>query len=108
MEPNYDYKRFAVLYVDDEEKSLRNVTKYLAPNLRLLTAASGEEGLKLLEANLDELAVIVSDQRMPGMQGVQLLERARQLRPRIIRMLATAYSDMDAAVAAINSGAVYK
>lgn len=108
MEPNYDYKRFAVLYVDDEEKSLRNVTKYLAPNLRLLTASSGEEGLKLLQANLDELAVIVSDQRMPGMQGVQLLEQARQLRPRIIRMLATAYSDMDAAVAAINSGAIYK
>jgi len=108
MEPTYDYKRFAVLYVDDEEKSLRNVTKYLAPNLRLLTAASGEEGLKLLQANLDELAVIVSDQRMPGMQGVKLLEQSRQLRPRIIRMLATAYSDMDAAVAAINSGAIYK
>jgi two-component system probable response regulator PhcQ len=108
MEPTYDYKRFAVLYVDDEEKSLRNVTKILAPNLRLLTAPSGEEGLRMLREHQDELGVIISDQRMPGMQGVQLLEQARKLQPRIIRMLATAYTDMEAAVAAINSGAIYK
>jgi two-component system probable response regulator PhcQ len=108
MEPTYDYKRFAVLYVDDEEKSLRNVTKILAPNLRLLTAPSGEEGLRMLREHQDELGVVISDQRMPGMQGVQLLEQARKLQPRIIRMLATAYTDMEAAVAAINSGAIYK
>src|SRR5438046_9204145 len=45
---------------------------------------------------------------MPGEKGVWLLEKARQLRPRIIRILATAFSDMDAAVAAVNSGAIYK
>jgi two-component system probable response regulator PhcQ len=50
----------------------------------------------------------MTDQRMPGEKGVWLLEKARQLRPRIIRMLATAYSDMEAAVAAVNSGAIYK
>ena len=50
----------------------------------------------------------MTDQRMPGEKGVWLLEKARQLRPRIIRILATAYSDMDAAVAAVNTGAIYK
>ena len=50
----------------------------------------------------------MTDQRMPGEKGVWLLERARQLRPRIIRMLVTAYADMDAAIAAVNSGAIYK
>jgi two-component system probable response regulator PhcQ len=50
----------------------------------------------------------MTDQRMPGEKGVWLLERARQLRPRIIRILATAYSDMDAAIAAVNTGSIYK
>jgi two-component system probable response regulator PhcQ len=50
----------------------------------------------------------MTDQRMPGEKGVWLLERARHLRPQIIRILATAYSDMDAAIAAVNTGAIYK
>ena len=50
----------------------------------------------------------MTDQRMPGEKGVWLLERARQFRPRVIRMLVTAYADMDAAIAAVNSGAIYK
>ena len=50
----------------------------------------------------------MTDQRMPGEKGVWLLEKARQLRPRIIRILATAYADMDAAIAAVNTGAIYK
>ena len=50
----------------------------------------------------------MTDQRMPGEKGVWLLERARQFRPRIMRMLVTAYADMDAAIAAVNSGAIYK
>ena len=50
----------------------------------------------------------MTDQRMPGEKGVWLLEKARQLRPRIIRILATAFSDMEAAIAAVNTGAIYK
>jgi len=52
--------------------------------------------------------VVMSDQRMPGEQGVQFLERARRLQPRIIRILATAFADLDAAISAVNNGAVYK
>ena len=52
--------------------------------------------------------MLMTDQRMPGEKGVWLLERARQLRPRILRMLVTAFADMDAAIAAVNSGAIYK
>src|ERR1019366_8819921 len=50
----------------------------------------------------------MTDQRMPGEKGVWLLERARQLRPNVLRMLVTAFADMDAAIAAVNSGAIYK
>src|SRR5712692_3257721 len=108
MKGLYDYKKFAVLYVDDEEKSLKYFTRAFEDQFRILTAANALDGLKLLEEHKDDLGLLITDQRMPGEKGVWLLEKARQLRPRIIRMLATAFSDMEAAVAAVNSGAIYK
>ena len=108
MENLYDYKKFAILYVDDEEKSLKYFTRAFGDQFRMLTATNAQDGLKLLEEHADEIGLLMTDQRMPGEKGVWLLERARQLRPRILRMLVTAYSDMDAAIAAVNSGAIYK
>src|SRR5437868_3964529 len=108
MQNPYDYKKYAILYVDDEEKSLKYFTRAFEDQFRIFTAPSAQEGLKVLEAHLDDIAVLMTDQRMPGEKGVWLLEKARQLRPRIIRMLATAFSDMDAAIAAVNTGAIYK
>jgi two-component system, probable response regulator PhcQ len=108
MESLYDYKKFAVLYVDDEEKSLKYFARAFADEFRILTAANAQDGFKLLEQHKDEIGLLMSDQRMPGEKGVQLLEKARQLRPRIVRILATAYSDMEAAIAAVNTGAIYK
>ena len=107
--PNlYDYKRYAILYVDDEEKSLKYFVRAFEDQFRILTAANAQDGLKLLEQHQDEIGLLMTDQRMPGEKGVWLLEKARQLRPRIIRVLATAYADMDAAIAAVNTGAIYK
>src|SRR5512135_497140 len=108
MDSLYDYKKFAILYVDDEEKSLKNFTRAFQDQFRILTAASAQEGLKILEEHKDDIGLLMTDQRMPGEKGVWLLEKARQLRPRIIRILATAYADMDAAIAAVNTGAIYK
>jgi two-component system probable response regulator PhcQ len=108
MHDLYDYKRFAILYVDDEEKSLKYFSKAFEDQFRILTAANAQEGLKLLEQHKDEIGLLMTDQRMPGEKGVWLLEKARQLRPHIIRILATAFSDMDAAIAAVNTGAIYK
>jgi two-component system probable response regulator PhcQ len=108
MESLYDYKKFAVLYVDDEEKSLKYFARAFEDEFRIFTAANAQDGFKLLEQHKDEIGLLMSDQRMPGEKGVQLLEKARQLRPRIVRILATAYSDMEAAIAAVNTGAIYK
>lgn len=108
MESHYDYKRYAILYVDDEEKSLSNFTRAFREDFRTFTANNAEEGIRLLEAHADEIGVVVSDQRMPGMKGVQFLERTRQFRPRIVRILATAFSDLDAAIDSVNTGAIYK
>src|SRR5580693_920652 len=103
-----DYKKFAILYVDDEEKSLKAFARAFEDQFRIFTAANAQDGFKLLEEHKDEIGLLMTDQRMPGEKGVWLLEKARQLRPRIIRILATAYSDMEAAVAAVNTGAIYK
>ena len=108
MQTLYDYNRYAILYVDDEEMSLKYFTKAFKDQFRILTAANAQEGLKLLEEHKDEIGLLMTDQRMPGEKGVWLLEKARHLRPRIIRILATAYADMDAAIAAVNTGAIYK
>lgn len=108
MQNPYDYKKYAVLYVDDEEKSLKYFSRAFADEFRILTATNAAEGLQIFEANRDQIAVLMTDQRMPGEKGVQLLEKARQINPRAIRILATAYSDLDAAIDAVNTGAIYK
>src|SRR5580693_325150 len=108
MDNIYDYQKFAILYVDDEEKSLKAFERAFGDDFRVFTATNAIDGFRLLEQHADEIALLLTDQRMPGEKGVWLLERARQLRPRILRMLVTAYSDFEAAIAAVNSGAIYK
>ena len=108
MQSFYDYKKHAILYVDDEEKSLKYFARAFEDQFRILTAPSAQEGLKLLEQHQDTIGVLMTDQRMPGEKGTWLLEKARQLKPRIIRILATAYTDMDAAIAAVNTGSIYR
>ncbi len=108
MEDDFDRKRFAILYVDDEGQSLKYFTKSFEPHFRILTASSAQEGYEVLQRHQDEIGLLMTDQRMPGEQGVQLLERARRLRPRILRILVTAHTDLDAAIQAVNAGAIYK
>jgi signal transduction histidine kinase len=93
-----------ILYVDDDAANLTVLEAVCAPELSIVTASSGREGLALLEKH--EVAVLLVDQRMPGMTGVDVLERARALRPDTVRLLVTAYSDLGEAVAAINRGHV--
>jgi two-component system probable response regulator PhcQ len=108
MNDLYNYRKFAILYVDDEEKSLKYFTRAFGEHFRIFTATNAQDGLKVLEEHKDEIGLLMTDQRMPGEKGVWLLERARQLRPQIVRILATAFADMEAAIAAVNTGAIYK
>jgi two-component system probable response regulator PhcQ len=108
MQTHNDYHQFAVLYVDDEEMSLKGFERAFGNQFRILTARSAAEGLEIIQKQGSTIAVLMTDQRMPGEKGVWLLEQARRLYPRILRILVTAYADMEAAVAAVNSGAIYK
>jgi two-component system NtrC family sensor kinase len=95
----------AVLYVDDEPINLRVFEANFKHRFRVLTCTSGAETLERLRG-FGEVAVLVSDQRMPGMTGVELLEKARELLPDAQRMVITAYSDMQAVMDAVNRGQV--
>lgn len=108
MQTAHDYKRYAVLYVDDEEMALKYFQKTFGAEFRVLTAINAAEGLKLIEEMGEEIGVLLTDQRMPGQKGVQLLERARQLRPKMVRMMITAYADFGVSVDAINLGNIFR
>ena len=88
--------------------SLKQFNRALGGTFRVLTANNADEGMRILSDNQDNIGVVMSDQRMPGTKGVQFLEKARQLRPKIIRILVTAYTDVEVAIDAVNSGAIYK
>lgn len=102
-----DYRKFYVLYVDDEEKSLKNFERAFGSQFKVLTAPNAIDGIKIIESHLDDVAILMTDQMMPGHKGVWLLDKARQLKPSILRVLATAYSDLDAVVQAVNTGAIF-
>ena len=94
-----------VLYVDDEPENLR-VFKYMFREwFEVATAASGMEALELME--IKPFDVIISDQRMPNMTGVDLLELVAERFPTITRMILTGYSDISSVIAAINRGRIY-
>ncbi|MBU8898230.1 hybrid sensor histidine kinase/response regulator [Corallococcus sp. H22C18031201] len=96
----------AVLYVDDDALNLRVFDANFGQRFRIFRCSSPNEALALLEQRRGEIGVVLSDQRMPGMSGVELLERARTIAPDAKRMLVTAYADMQAVIDAVNRGQV--
>ena len=98
--------RARVLFVDDEERILTALKTIFRGRYHVLTAANGKEALDFISKF--KIPVIVSDQRMPGMLGVELLRRARDLSPDSVRILLTGYSDLASIVGSINEGEVYR
>jgi two-component system sensor histidine kinase/response regulator len=94
-----------ILVVDDEPASVRAVARVLADEHRVLTAASAAGGLELLGA--EPVALMVVDQRMPGMSGAELLAHCAARQPDVIRVLLTGYTDIETLLEAINAGHVY-
>jgi len=96
----------AVLYVDDEPINLRVFEANFRGKFRVLTCQSATEALAILGARGQEIGILISDQRMPNITGVELLERAREIAPDVQRMVITAFSDMQAVMDAVNRGQV--
>ena len=104
--PIDETRRYGILVVDDEDAILESIELTLGPEYRVFTANSAEQGLAILDR--EDIALVISDQVMPGMRGVEFLEQVIERNPRAIRILLTGYSDMPSLVRAINEGRIYR
>ena len=97
---------YKIMIVDDEPANLRTLERLFRDDYTVITAQSGAEALTLLEQH--DVALIMTDQRMPAMTGIELLVKTVPLRPHMVRILLTGYTDVSALIQAINSGNVYR
>ena len=99
-------EKFPILFVDDEEYNLVAFKATFREDYEIFTAQSGNEALDLIKGN--EIGLIITDQRMPEMTGVELLEKVLPKYPDAVRIILTGYSDVEAIVSAINNGNVFR
>ena len=96
-----------ILFVDDEPNVLQSIQRQLRKRFELTTAEGGEEALRILKEQ-GPFAVIVSDMRMPGMNGVELLSKAKDLHPDTVRLMLTGNADQETAMEAVNTGHIFR
>jgi len=100
-------RKYRILFVDDEAGVLKAMLRiFRQEHYDLLTAISGEEALSVMAE--EPVQVVISDHRMPGMSGTDLLREIKKRHPATIRIMLTGYADVDAVMGAVNDGAVYK
>ena len=95
-----------ILFVDDEERILRSLALQFRRQYQVLTESDPRRALERLRS--EKVHILVSDQRMPQISGAELLAQAQQIAPDCLRILLTGYSDLDAAVEALNSGGIFR
>lgn len=99
-------KKHCVLVVDDEPDVCDSVYDLLRREFRVLKATSAQEGFRLMQE--EEVHIVMTDQRMPRITGVELLERVKARNPQAVRLLYTGFADLESIIAAINQGHVYQ
>jgi len=105
--PPSDTQPAVVLCVDDEKNILSSLKRLFRPvGYKILLAESGPAGLKILES--EKVDLVISDMRMPDMDGAEFLEQVARKWPKVQRVLLTGYADMKSTVAAVNRGMIYK
>ena len=98
--------QYKIMIVDDEPVNLRTLERLFRRDYQVVTAQSGAEALTLLQHH--DVALLISDQRMPEMTGIELMKNTVALRPQMVRILLTGYTDVSALIEAINCGLVYR
>jgi DNA-binding NtrC family response regulator len=96
-----------ILFVDDDQNLLDSFARILHNEFTIETAPGGKEGLALIHL-FGPFAIVISDMRMPGLDGAEFLARVRALSPQTVRMLLTGYKDLNRAIAAVNDGQVFR
>lgn len=97
-----------ILFVDDEVTAVKYFQRAVGTLAPVIVATSVEEGKKVVDAHADTLMVVISDQRMPGQSGNKLLSYVREAYPHMVRMLTTAYAELEETVEAINQGQIHR
>ena len=97
---------YKIMIVDDEPANLRTLERLFRTDYQVVTAPSGADALELLQQH--DVALLISDQRMPGMTGVELMTKTIAIRPQMVKILLTGYTDVGALIEALNSGLVYR
>lgn len=97
---------YKIMIVDDEPANLRTLLRLFRQDYQVVTAESGPEALTLLQQH--DVALLISDQRMPDMGGIDLMKKTVALRPQMVKILLTGYTDVEALIESINSGLVYR
>lgn len=97
-----------ILYVDDEETALKYFGQLFGDDFRIKTSPSGEHAWQYIQNHADRIAVLITDQRMGPVSGVELMERVRNRFPNIIRVLITAFTQLDYAVKSVNEGGAFR
>ncbi len=105
---SYDYQRYAILFVDDEANTRKYFRRLFGDKFRILEAEDGVEALTVFRQHANEIGIIVTDQRMPNETGVGFLSKIADDYPDIIKILSTAYSDIDAAIGSVNQGGIFR
>lgn len=97
---------YKIMVVDDEPANLRALSRLFRQECQVITAESGNEALNLLQQH--DVALLISDQRMPEMTGIELMKQTVALRPQMVKILLTGYTDVGALIESINCGLVYR
>ena len=105
---DYDYQRYAILFVDDEANTRKYFRRLFGEKFRILEAEDGVQALRVFREHANEIGIIVTDQRMPNETGVGFLSKIADDYPDIIKILSTAYSDIDAAIGSVNQGGIFR
>ncbi|NIE63646.1 response regulator [Burkholderia sp. Ax-1719] len=100
--------QYTVVYVDDEELARKYFARSAGSDYEVLLAASADEAISILRSEGARVAILLTDFRMPGRHGGDLLRQVAQEYPHIVRILVTAYADKDALLEAGNSGEVFR
>lgn len=100
------FEEKTILYIDDEEKNLSSFKAVFRKEYKVYVASSAQEGIEIMETH--PINLVITDQRMPNMTGVEFLERIVDRYPDVTRIILTGYSDVEAIIQAINKGQVYR
>lgn len=106
-QPKTPLTNYRIFLIDDEVENLRSLSRLLSETYHVETFSCGEDALIALENRGEQIQIILTDQKMPGMNGVEILKKSLKLAPRAIRIILTAYADVNSIIQAINETRIY-